>query len=44
VAQKLAERAKAANIQRVVFDKGWYRYHGRVKAFAEALRKAGLKF
>jgi large subunit ribosomal protein L18 len=44
VAQKLAERAKAKNISLVVFDKGWYKYHGRVKAFADALRKGGLKF
>lgn len=44
VAQKLVERAKAKNISAVVFDKGWYKYHGRVKAFADALRKGGLKF
>jgi large subunit ribosomal protein L18 len=44
VAQKLAERAKAAKVTIVVFDKGWYKYHGRVKAFADALRKNGLKF
>jgi large subunit ribosomal protein L18 len=44
VAQKLAERARAAKIERVTFDKGWYKYHGRVKAFADALRKAGVKF
>jgi large subunit ribosomal protein L18 len=44
VAAKLAERAKAKDISSVVFDKSWYKYHGRVKAFAEALRKAGLKF
>lgn len=44
VAQKLAERAKAAKIENVVFDKSWYKYHGRVKSFADALRKAGMKF
>lgn len=40
----VAQKAKAAGIQAVVFDKRWYRYHGRVKAFADAARKAGLKF
>jgi large subunit ribosomal protein L18 len=38
----LAERAKAAGISEVVFDRGGYRYHGHVKAFAEAIRGAGI--
>lgn len=40
----LAERAKANGIESVVFDRGGYRYHGRVKAFAEGAREGGLKF
>ena len=39
----LAERAKAAGVESVVFDRGGYRYHGRVKAFAEGVREGGLK-
>jgi large subunit ribosomal protein L18 len=38
----LAERAREAGVQRAVFDRGGYRYHGRVKAFAEAVREGGL--
>jgi large subunit ribosomal protein L18 len=38
----LAERAKAAGISEAVFDRGGYQYHGHVKAFAEAIREAGL--
>ncbi len=38
----LAERAKAAGTSAVVFDRGGYRYHGRVKSFAEGLREGGL--
>ena len=38
----LAERAKAAGIESVVFDRGGYQYHGRVKAFAEGVREGGL--
>jgi large subunit ribosomal protein L18 len=38
----LAERAKAAGIERAVFDRGGYRYHGRVRALAESAREAGL--
>lgn len=40
----LARRAREKGIQRVVFDTGGYKYHGRVKAFAEAAREAGLEF
>ena len=40
----MAERAKAAGVERVVFDRGGYQYHGRVKAFAEGAREAGLQF
>jgi large subunit ribosomal protein L18 len=40
--QLLAERAQAAGIQRAVFDRGGYRYHGRVKALAEGAREGGL--
>jgi large subunit ribosomal protein L18 len=40
--QALAERAKAAGISEAVFDRGGYRYHGHVRAFAEAIREAGL--
>jgi large subunit ribosomal protein L18 len=38
----LAERAKAAGVASAVFDRGGYRYHGRVKAFAEGVREGGL--
>lgn len=44
VGEALATRAKAEGIEQVVFDRGGYRYHGRVKALAEAARSAGLKF
>ena len=40
----LAERAKAAGVETVVFDRGGYQYHGRVKALAEGAREAGLNF
>jgi large subunit ribosomal protein L18 len=40
--QLLAERAKAAGVEEAVFDRGGYQYHGHVKAFAEAIREAGL--
>jgi large subunit ribosomal protein L18 len=40
--QLLAERAKAAGVERAVFDRGGYQYHGRVKALAEGAREGGL--
>ena len=40
----LAERAKAAGVETVIFDRGGYRYHGRVKALADGARENGLKF
>jgi large subunit ribosomal protein L18 len=40
----LAERAKAAGVETCVFDRGGYRYHGRVKALAEGAREGGLSF
>lgn len=40
----LAERALEKGIKKVVFDRGGYKYHGRIKALAEAARKAGLEF
>jgi large subunit ribosomal protein L18 len=44
VGKVIAERAKAKGIEKVVFDRGGYIYHGRVKALAESAREAGLKF
>jgi len=44
VGKLIAERAKAAGIETVAFDRAGYRFHGRVKALAEAAREAGLKF
>ena len=44
IGEILAKRAKEKNISNVYFDRGEYRYHGRIKAFAETLRKNGLKF
>ena len=44
VGQRLAERARAAGVEAVVFDRGGYRYHGNVRALAEGARDGGLKF
>ena len=44
VGKLVAERAKANGVETVVFDRGGYLYHGRVKALADAAREAGLKF
>ena len=44
VGKKIAERAKAAGVTQVMFDRGGYIYHGRVKALADAAREGGLEF
>ena len=44
VGKLVAERAKAANVSEVIFDRGSYLFHGRVKALADAAREAGLSF
>ncbi len=44
VGEEIARRALAKNIKKIVFDRSGYRYHGRVKAIAEAARELGLKF
>ena len=44
VAEKLVKKAIEKKITKVYFDRGRYKYHGRIKAFAEALRKGGLNF
>jgi large subunit ribosomal protein L18 len=44
VGKFIAERAKGVGVSKVVFDRGGYKYHGRVKALADAAREAGLQF
>ena len=44
VAEKIAEKAKEKNINKIYFDRGIYKYHGRIKIFAETLRKKGFEF
>jgi large subunit ribosomal protein L18 len=44
VGKAIAERARGKGIEKVVYDRGGYQYHGRVKALADAAREAGLKF
>ena len=44
VGEKFAEKANQKNIKKIYFDRGIYKYHGRVKFFAEALREKGLEF
>ena len=44
VAQKLAKKAQVKNITKIYFDRGSYKYHGRIKAFADTLRENGMEF
>ena len=44
IAELAAKKAKEKNIERIVFDRGGYAYHGRIKTLAESLRKEGVKF
>ena len=44
VAEKLAKKANEKNIKKIYFDRGTYKYHGRVNIFAETLRKNGMEF
>ena len=44
VAEKLAKKASEKNIKKIYFDRGIYKYHGRVRIFAETLRKNGMEF
>ena len=44
VAEKLAKKAQEKKISKIFFDRGVYKYHGRVKVFAETLRKNGMEF
>ena len=44
VAEKLAKKAQEKKITKIFFDRGIYKYHGRIKVFAETLRKNGMEF
>jgi large subunit ribosomal protein L18 len=44
VGKRIADKAKAAGVERVAFDRSGFKYHGRVKALAEAAREGGLQF
>ncbi len=44
IGETLSQKAKAAGISKIIFDRGGFKYHGRVKALAESLRKGGLIF
>jgi len=44
IGEMLAEKSKEAGIKKVVFDRGGFKYHGRIKAVADGLRKGGIKF
>jgi large subunit ribosomal protein L18 len=44
IGKRIAEKAKAAGVEKVAFDRAGYQYHGRIKALAEAAREAGLQF
>jgi len=44
VGQRIAQKAREKGVEKVAFDRGGYKYHGRVRALAEAAREAGLKF
>ena len=44
VGEKFGEKIKKLNIKTAIFDKGWYKYHGRVKNLADGIRKTGIKF
>ena len=44
VAEKLAKKAQEKKINKIFFDRGIYKYHGRIKVFAETLRKSGMEF
>ncbi len=44
IGKRIAEKARAAGVEKVAFDRAGYQYHGRVKALAEAAREAGLQF
>ena len=44
IGKRIAEKAKAAGVEKVAFDRAGYQYHGRIKGLAEAAREAGLQF